>query len=93
MQAVCELLGGDYNRNCCKGFGMFGKCKVFLQHDEEQGRFNLHGHCLLWIEGFDEIRELFFDQNPLIRKAAHDENCDLLINAFALIMNTVKISM
>ena len=67
MQAVCELLGWDYNKNCCKGIDMFWKCKAFLQADEEQGRFILHGHCLLWIEGFDEIRELFFDQDPLIR--------------------------
>ena len=30
MQAVCELLGWDYSRNCCKGIGMCGKCKAFL---------------------------------------------------------------
>ncbi len=60
MQAVCELLEWDCNRNCCKGIGMVGKCKAFLQADVEQGRFTLHGHYLLWIEGFDEIRELYF---------------------------------
>ena len=48
---------------------------------------------LLWIEGFDDIRELFSDQDLLIRKAARDESVILLINAFDLIMNTVKISM
>ena len=82
MQAVCELLGWDYNKNCCKGIGMFGKCKAFLRADEEQGRFTLHGHCLLWIEGFDDIRELFFDRDPLIRKAARDEICDFVDKCF-----------
>ncbi len=56
MQAVCELLGWDYNRTCFKGIGMFGKCEALFQADEEQGRFTFHHHCLLWIEGSDEIR-------------------------------------
>ena len=50
----------------------------------------MHGHCLLWIEGFDEIRELFFDQDPLRRQAAHDRICEY---TSALIMNTAKIYM
>ena len=62
MQAVSELLGWDYKTNSCKGIGMFEKCKAFLRANEEQGIFTLHEHCLLWIEGFDEIRELFFNQ-------------------------------
>ena len=57
---------------------MFGKYKVFLQSDEEQGRFTLHGHCLLWMESFLEIRELFFDQNPLRRQEACHEICDYI---------------
>ncbi len=54
---------------------MFGKCKAFLQSDEEQGRFTLHDHYFLWVGGFDEIRELFFDQDPLRRQLACDEIC------------------
>lgn len=44
---------------------MFGRCKAYVRADEEQGRFTLHGDCLAWIEGFDEIRELLFDADPL----------------------------
>ena len=33
----------------------------------------MNGHCLLRVEGFDEIRELFFDQDPLI--CNHIDTC------------------
>jgi hypothetical protein len=35
----------------------------------------LHGHCLVWIDGFDDIRELFFDEDPMKQQAARDEMC------------------
>ena len=37
------------------------------------GPESILGSCQLWIESFDEIRELFFDEDPLRRQAAPDE--------------------
>ncbi len=82
IQAVFELLEWDYKKNCCKGIIMLGKCRAFLQADEEQGSFTLHSHCLLQIGGFDEIKELIFDQVPLINLVAHDEIIDFVDKFF-----------
>ena len=59
-----------------------GKCIAFLQADEEQGSFTLHSHCLLLIGGFDEIKELIFDQNSLINQVAHEEIFDFVDKFF-----------
>ena len=82
IQAVCELLGWDLKKNCGKGIGMYGRCKAFVRGDEEQGRFTLHGHCLVWIDGFDDIRELFFDEDVMKRQAARDEMCTYVDKCF-----------
>ena len=63
MQVVCELLGWDYKRNCSKGVGMNGKCIAFMRGDEEQGRGTLHGHCLVWLDGFEKVRDALFDSD------------------------------
>ena len=42
----------------------------------------MHGHGLVSIKGFDEIRELFFDEDPLRRQAAHNEICDYIDKCF-----------
>ena len=40
---------------------MNGKCIAFMRGDEEQGRGTLHGHCLVWLDGFEKVRDALFD--------------------------------
>ena len=61
MQVICELLGWDYKRICSKGVGMYGKCIAFMRGDEEQGRGILHGCCLVWLDGFEKVRDAMYD--------------------------------
>ena len=71
MQVVCEHLGWDYN-NCSKGIAMYGGCKTFMRDDEEQWRGMLHGDCLVWQEGFDEIGDAIFDPYSQKHQAARE---------------------
>ncbi len=85
MQKVCELLGWYYKRNCSKGVGMYGKCIAFMRGDEEQGRGTFHGHCLVWLDGFEKSKMLYL---TLIQKIARmpDRNyISLLTDIFVLI--------
>ena len=34
---------------------------AFIRDDEEQGRGTLHGHFLVWLDGFEEVRDALFD--------------------------------
>ena len=72
IQAVYELLGWDLNKNCKKGKGVFGEPNAICHGDEEQGRTTLHGHFLVWLKHFEEMRELLFHHNEVIQDRARD---------------------
>ena len=72
IQAVYELLGWDKNRNLKKGKGVFGDPIAICHADEEQGRTTLHGHFLVWLKYFDEMRELLFHNDQEIQERARD---------------------
>jgi hypothetical protein len=40
-----------------------------VRADKEQCQGTFHGHCLALIEGFDEVQESFFGQDPLKHNA------------------------
>lgn len=67
------MLGWDWNRNQPKGFGIFGEPEAIFRADEEQGRTTLHAHILVWIKGFDKIREKLFHSNVTIREEAREK--------------------
>lgn len=72
IQAVYELLGWDLNKNSKRGTGIFGEPLAIFRADEEQGRTTLHAHFLVWLKGFDRIREKLFHQDEEIRDRARD---------------------
>ena len=71
-QMICHLLGWDYLGNRSKGIGIFGKCIAFVRTDKEQGREMLHGHWLVWIEGFDKLQDDLFSSDPESREYARN---------------------
>ena len=52
---------------------MYGKCKAFVRGSEEQGRGSLHGHCLVWLDGFDNLKDSLFDNDPVRCENARKE--------------------
>ena len=71
MQIVIEVLIGWKDG---KGVsGIFGVPIAFADSVEEQCRYTLHAHICVWIEHFNEIRQLIFDDNETIKQAARDE--------------------
>jgi hypothetical protein len=64
IQGVYEMLGWDLNANCKKGVGIFGEPLAVMRADEEQNRHTLHGHFLIWIKNFNEVRDDLFHPDP-----------------------------
>jgi hypothetical protein len=60
---VFYLLGWDYQGEKYVETGILGDCVAFERADEEQGRGTLHGHWLVWIVGFDKVRDKLFPSN------------------------------
>ena len=52
---------------------MYGKCKAFVRGSEEQGRGSLHGHCLVWLDDFYNLKDSLFDNDPVRRENARKE--------------------
>jgi hypothetical protein len=59
-QQIFDLLGWDYKGEKYLKTGFLGDCVAFIRADEEQGRGTLHGHWLIWIRGFDKVRDKLF---------------------------------
>ena len=58
-----------YHRLLQKGKGgIFGKPQAHDDCCEEQARFTLHSHISIWIENFNDIRNLLFHENEVIRQ-------------------------
>ena len=71
MQIVIEVLIGWKNG---KGHnGIFGVPIAYGESIEEQARFSLHSHICVWIKGFNEIRDLMFDKDHVLRNDARKE--------------------
>ena len=69
---------------------MYGKCKAFAQGSEEQGR-GLHCNCLVWLEGFDKLRDSLFDDDPFKCQNARKELEGLLTLISVQIMSILLI--
>ena len=66
------LIGWDKENH--KGrHGIFGIPQAYADCCEEQARFTLHSHISIWIENFNDTRNLLFDDNETIRQEAKKE--------------------
>ena len=76
MQIVIEVLLGWKDG---KGsHGIFGVPIAFASSTEEQARYTLHSHICVWIKHFNDIRNLMFDDNEIVKNAA----CNEMLNYF-----------
>ena len=73
MQIVLEcLFGWDVNKQEGKE-GILGILEAFCRGDEEQGRFTLHSHWLIWVKKFGVLRKLLHATNKATRESAREE--------------------
>ena len=75
IQGVYEMLGWDLNANYKKGVGIFGEPLAIMRADEEQNRHTLHGHFLIWIENFAQVRNDLFHPDLDKREKARMKMC------------------
>ena len=68
-----DCLGWDVKKRKPKCNGMFGGLLAFGVTVEEQARFTLHIHFLLWIKYFNSVRNNIFSEDPEVREKAR--NC------------------
>ena len=74
MQIVIEkMLGWDIANMKKKKNGIFGSLQAYGLSTEEQNRSTLHGHMILWIEGFNIIRSMLFSDDDDIRSKARSD--------------------
>ena len=73
LQIVVNILIG-WNQKAHKGSnGIFGVPLAYADCCEEQARYTLHSHISVWIENFNEVRDLLFSENTDIRHKARSE--------------------
>ena len=62
-----KLIGWNFEKN--KGEkGIFGIPIAFSDSCEEQGRNTLHSHIIVWIQEYNTVRDLIFDDDPDVKK-------------------------
>ena len=54
---IRDVLKWDTKTSKSTGIGLFGRTVAFTAATEEQGRKTLHGHFLVWIEGWNKLLE------------------------------------
>ena len=70
VQIVIKVLIG-WNQSEQKGIGgIFGMPLAYADSCEEQARYTLHSHILVWIENFNNVRDLLFHEDESIKKYA-----------------------
>ena len=73
IQVVIAVLIG-WNKDTQKGSsGIFGIPQAYADCCEEQARFTLHSHISIWIENFNDTRNLLFHDHQNIRQDAKKE--------------------
>ena len=66
------LVGWDPKTQTCES-GIFGEVEAYGLAVEEQARYTLHAHMILWIKNFSYIRRLLFSRDQGVRTAARKE--------------------
>ena len=65
-----DCLGWDVKKRKPKCDGMFGELLAFGGKVEEQARFTLHIHFLLWLKYFNSVQNNMFSEDPVVREKA-----------------------
>jgi hypothetical protein len=53
--------------------GVFGEPIAACEADEEQGRKTLHSHWLIWIRGFEFVRQMCYHSDETVRETARSK--------------------
>ena len=69
---IAILIGWDNDINEGRS-EIFGIPQAYADCCEEQARFTLHSYISIWIENFNDTRNLLFDDNETIRQEAKKE--------------------
>ena len=72
---IRDVLKWDIKTSKSTGIGLFGKTVAFTAATEEQGRKTLHGHFLVWIEGWNTLLDKIMSRRGLqteFKKACND---------------------
>jgi hypothetical protein len=67
------LIGWDCKKGKQVRNGIFGEILAWCETTEEQGRFTLHAHILLFIKNFDRLVTLLWSENEDLKKQAKEE--------------------
>jgi hypothetical protein len=74
MQIIMESLAGWNFKEQKQGYyGIFGEVMGWCDTTEEQARYTLHSHILLFIAQFDWLISLLWSDSEHIRRKAKDE--------------------
>ena len=74
MQIIMEcLVGWDFSNNKQGKPGIFGIVKGWSDTTEEQAKFTLHSHVILFIAEFDTLVSLLWSKNDKVRDEAKKE--------------------
>ena len=63
------LIGWDPTTQRSKENGVFGPVEAWAKVGEELARKDLHGHTLVWVQGFNKCRRDLFSEDPEVRNA------------------------
>ena len=66
IQIVINILIGWNEKTQSGTSGIFGVPMAYADCCEEQARFTLHSHISIWIQYFNKMRNLLFDDNNII---------------------------
>ena len=53
--------------------GIFGIPIAYGESIEDEARYTLHSHICVWIKGFNEVGDLMFDKDHVLRHDARKE--------------------
>ena len=73
IQIVINILIGWNEKTQSGRSGIFGVPIAYADCCEEQARFTLHSHISIWIQDFNTVRNLLFDNDDIIRQKAKSE--------------------
>ena len=73
IQIVINILIGWNEKTKIGTNGIFGVPLAYADCCEEQARYTLHSHILIWIENFNAVRNLLFHNDEQIRNSAKTE--------------------
>jgi hypothetical protein len=79
MQIIMErLIGWNFKLNKKTSLGIFGKVFGWCDTAEDQARFTLHSHTLLFIAMFDALVTLLWSNCDKVREEARKELVEFL---------------